>query len=58
MKIQVLLHFYEAFQAQEAIEVLLGRNPALSVKYTSLARDIEDDKTLNLSVQQIFAGLY
>jgi len=32
--------------------------PALSVKYTSLAHDIIDDKTLNLSVQWFFARLY
>ena len=32
--------------------------PALSVKYTDIARDNEDDKTPKLSVQRIFAGLY
>ena len=31
---------------------------ALSVKYTDIARDNEDDKTPELSVQRIFAGLY
>jgi hypothetical protein len=32
--------------------------PALSVKYTDIAHDNEDDKTPKLSVQRIFAGLY
>ena len=34
------------------------RHTALSVKYTDIARDNEDDKTPKLSVQRIFAGLY
>jgi hypothetical protein len=42
----------------DGVQISHPISAALSVKYTSLARDIEDDKTPNLSIQRIFARLY